>query len=331
MRIIAFILQLLLTLAMLGSCAASVTSLDMFPIIQILPAFDLVWFVASIGLVMMGRLVFMNQQYNSMLVLLATLTLTWHKSSSQQAIENSSRANRIKILSLNVSQLGNDTGIVNQTIELIKEIKPDVVCLQEFGLYYKWPNVDAVSRDFSDRIGLSNYHFSPHRGNIFGVATFSRYPIDSTHLIYNMLSFTNEGWLHDLNVNGQQLRLINLHLQSFNLNGSMQYDKRLTPIQVIDMQWEQIAALLAKDQAQEPTIIIGDFNAALGSIHLNQFKKHGYINVAASTGNGLIPTLNWIPLAIDHVEVSQNVHCASYCLDDRFPSDHKAVVMNISF
>ena len=78
----------------------------------------------------------------------------------------------ITLLSLNVAQFNNDTANVSEVIQLINKEVPDVVLLQEFGLYYKWPDISTVSRDFAQRIGFEYYHFQPHDGNIFGTRNF---------------------------------------------------------------------------------------------------------------------------------------------------------------
>jgi endonuclease/exonuclease/phosphatase (EEP) superfamily protein YafD len=191
--------------------------------------------------------------------------------------------------------------------------------LQEFGLYYKWPDVGAVAKDFSERTGLKHYDFTPHPGNIFGTACFSKHPILEVDTIFQLLSVTNEAKRYTLEVYGDFLTVVNAHLMSYNFFGNDS-----------DASWTGISETIAARSEQALQIqhagfdlMFGDLNAAPGDGVYRQIRAH---HNDAFQGM-LEPTHEVLPARIDHCFYTDQwrLTAADYRID--FPSDHKALLV----
>jgi len=228
----------------------------------------------------------------------------------------------ITLLSLNVAQFNNDTANVSEVIQLINKEVPDVVLVQEFGLYYKWPDISTVSRDFAQRIGFEYYHFQPHDGNIFGTAIFSKRPILGSTLVFNEISQTNEAWSHLIKLKEDTVQLINAHVESFNLKGP---GTKLGLKDVLKRQENQATIIQSAISDKYKSMICVDLNAAVGSKIYNQFRK-SHIDVSKTQGLGWVNTLKWPPIRIDHVFADQNIQCTELELLENTPSDHRGII-----
>ena len=231
---------------------------------------------------------------------------------------------RISLFSLNVGQFNNDTSQVNFIANKILELQPDIVALQEFGLYYKWPNIESMTNDFSSKIGYSHYYFKPHSGNIFGTAVFSKYPIIRSELIFNELSRTNESWKHLVVINNDSIWIVNTHLESFNFSG----DNPLPIPEVMKRQMEQARLILRSDFSNHKTVICGDFNAVSGSPCYQLFSKE-FEDVLLESGMGWLPTHKTIPVRIDHFFRNMNTTVSNIKLVWDTPSDHAGLLVHI--
>jgi len=80
-------------------------------------------------------------------------------------------------------------------------------------------------------------------------------------------------------------------------------------------------------------ILAGDFNATLDHRVLRRLLDAGYVDAAAATGSGLIPT--WPqgrlqpPITIDHVLLDARLGVRSYSVHDLTGSDHRAVIAEL--
>lgn len=226
------------------------------------------------------------------------------------------------LLSLNVAQFNNDSANVSEVIQLIHEETPDLVLLQEFGLYYKWPDISRVSKDFAQSIGFEYYHFQPHDGNIFGTAVFSKQPILGSTMVFNEISQTNEAWSHLIKINEDTLQLVNAHVESFNLNAS---GTKLSLSEVLKRQEYQATKIQSAISDQHKSMICVDLNAAVGSEIYNLVRK-SHVDVLKSRGLGWVHTLKWPPIRIDHVFAHQNIQCTELEILENTPSDHRGII-----
>lgn len=81
---------------------------------------------------------------------------------------------------------------------------------------------------------------------------------------------------------------------------------------------------------QQPTVLLGDFNATLDHSGLRDLLDAGCTDAAQSTGHGLVGTWpqrapRWLGATIDHVLAAGGVSAVSYGVVDDPGSDHRAV------
>ena len=293
--------------------------------IQLLPSFDfIVWVLASLALLLFIAVIGNKLALLIAFFLLSVQLIFRHSSYSIDLTDEHSVKYSFKVLSINVGQFSNDTAAVNQCIELIRSEKLDVVCLQEFGLYYKWPDVESVVSDFAKRTDFQYYDFSPKQGNIFGTAVFSKHEITHIDTIFQLLSHTNEAKVYKLDVNGKSISIANVHLQSYNLFSSSD-----------SLSWHSIQRAIADRNEQvkmilrsQPDIVLGDFNASPGTI-VHSMLCAEYIDVQHSFGKAFSPTYKDFPTRLDYLFVNGSFAPKSFYLNPIPPSDHKALVAQI--
>jgi len=231
----------------------------------------------------------------------------------------------LTLLSLNVQQFGNDTQRVAEITRLIRECDPDIVCLQEFGLYYKWPDVQAVASDFSQRIALCYFDFQPTTGNIFGTAIFSKYPILAVDTVFQLIPQTNEAKIYHIAMPADTLLVCNAHLQSFNFANPREVDA-LTVNEVVQRQMQQAQRIAARLQGQRHAVVAGDMNAATGSAVYHVFS--GWLCDALRAASlGWMPTHRLLPAQIDHVFATPAMHVENVDVIGAFPSDHRGLLV----
>lgn len=262
-----------------------------------------------------------------MLILLSCIWLSTHIQKNEP-ISSKAFNESIIIYSQNVHQFNNDTLVVQNIVEQIKSSKAEIVCLQEFGLYYMWPNIGAVAKNFSEQVGLPFYDFTPTRGNIFGTAIFSAYPILEVDTIFQLLSYTNEGKHYKLLVRNSELNLVNVHLQSFNFNGVGENDV-LSVSQVIGHQISQLNLILESERQAD--FILGDFNFLPGSYPYQMVSQNGYYDAQLQHDKSIQPTFLPMLNRLDYVFYKR---CQAVSRIEILPdadSDHKAILTAVCF
>ena len=297
---------------------------EIFPLVGILPAFDLFFVLSSI-------LVFLYCVIRKLPLTLPTIflsivTIIWMNRNGAVSFYSDSKAiDKVKVLSLNVGQFGKDASDLNAVINMIDFRQPEIIALQEFGLYHKWPDTESMARDFKEEIGFAYYHFHPHKDNIFGTAIFSKYPIITSEMIFNETSQTNEGWKHRIVRNTDTIEIINMHLESFNLNNQ----NRLSLNEVLLKQERQIHSLLKAHNPNFKTVVCGDFNMVAGSKVYNTVHKK-FDDAILEAGLAWLPTLKTYPIRIDHVFHNQLTTIIDARMDWKTPSDHAAILFRVN-
>jgi len=316
-----------LVLFVVLNIAAGYEVFSFVPWLQILPSFDLMmWLLAALLLV---SSVLLGGEWLLPLgafFLISFLLIIRHHSQTIHLESEIPATDTLKIVSLNVGQFSNDTAVVVQCIKLIQEEKPDAVCLQEFGLYFKWPDVYSVAADFAKRAGYLYFDFTPKRGNIFGTAFFSNHEITTIDTVFQLLSHTNETKIYSLNVHGKHVSIANVHLQSYNLFSSRDALTFGSVMNAIEMRNEQVHWLVDA----QPNIIVGDLNASPGTI-VHSRLCDDYVDVQLNFGNPFSPTHQVFPTRLDYVFVVENFKPISFRLSAKSPSDHKMLVAEILF
>lgn len=150
---------------------------------------------------------------NLVVLLLHLPNLTsWVQLSSPDAADIS-----LRVVSHNVNAFYNRTDRFLQTLEALRELKPDILLLQE---YYANDNrtFGPITDTLQEVLGLRHVAFMPLYAPHFGLAIFSRYPIERSGRVWPErvdTLVTNGIQFADLRLYGERLRIYNIHLQSY--------------------------------------------------------------------------------------------------------------------
>lgn len=231
---------------------------------------------------------------------------------------------KLKVLSINAKTFGGmdktkqgDNEICTRMIKQFVESKADVLCIQEMFDNPKSNTFNVIAR--LKRAGYRHVWFSKtgtmRWGASVGVAILSKYPILSRSVIRKKEGSNNQIIRAKIDVEGQHLVLINMHLQSIFLT-----DADLDTRRIKEDFWarvsgisrklkvaykartQQIDRLLASTMDEElPVLICGDMNDTpysnaylrLRDSYANSFEEKG--SGFGVTYNGKIPFLR-----IDH-------------------------------
>ena len=256
--------------------------------------------------------------------------------------------NSLRVMSYNLRWFYDDRGqsSVGEVMDMIDQINPDVVCLQEF---------NARLADRSGGIGqiASKYQAQffeyseemPDSINITPMCILSKYKILRSGVV---LSPRNSVWV-DLDVEGDTVRVFNNHLLSTSIKaadgeyitnqifkGDTLREERVRSIfrRLCDNsvlranQVDSIARFI--DQSSGYKIVCGDFNDAPMSYAYHRM-SHGLNDVFSECGSGYSHTYRgfYNTLRIDYVLVSPEFECLSYDVPDSTFSDHYPVVVNL--
>lgn len=258
--------------------------------------------------------------------------------------------NSLKILTYNVEGFINENKIEDARhpiLDYIVETDADIVCLQEY-LVSKTGQSIRSQRDVNRILSKYPYHSSTGleasgKYHIYGLACFSKYPIEKTQEIVFNSSF-NGAAVYIINVNGKRLAVANVHLESNSITAE---DKKLygdffqnsDEVNLEDVttnirtrlgkayrirtnQVHKVKNELSK-LCVDGTIICGDFNDTPISYVYAQMKK-GLIDAFASTGFGPGITYNedFFLFRIDNIMHSPNLKSYKAKVDKVKYSDH---------
>lgn len=244
----------------------------------------------------------------------------------------------LRIMSFNVHRFTKEDDACVQTIGLVKENMPNVICFQEFAAMPGKVNVyDSLRRQ-----GY-NYNYSHVRKNKQprGTSIFSKYPIikagniDSTRCIYV-----------DIKTLSDTIRIYNIHLSSYRLDeedrneidrikhGDMteKSKKTLHKFKTTAGKHQQETDILLKHIANSPykTIMCGDFNDTPAS-YVYQKMKDIYTDSYVAKGKGLSTTYNGIfpAFRIDYILHHNDFVTDSYRRIKTNISDHYPILVSI--
>ena len=244
----------------------------------------------------------------------------------------------LRIMSFNVHRFTKEDDACVQTIGLVKENMPNVICFQEFAAMPGKVNVyDSLRRQ-----GY-NYNYSHVRKNKQprGTSIFSKYPIikagniDSTRCIYV-----------DVKTSSDTIRIYNIHLSSYRLDeedrneidrikhGDMteKSKKTLHKFKTTAGKHQQETDILLKHIVNSPykTIMCGDFNDTPAS-YVYQKMKDIYTDSYVAKGKGLSTTYNGIfpAFRIDYILHHNDFVTDSYRRIKTNISDHYPILVSI--
>lgn len=233
----------------------------------------------------------------------------------------------IAIFSYNVRQFNQFGWDIQKDVpekigDIIKKEDPDIISLQE---YFKGEL--KVAEMFPHKyINLKTKNAE------FGLAILSRFPIiDSGSLDFSTAS-NNNGIYADIVVKEDTLRVINVHLQSFEIKPKMdkmdnESSKRVflgmgQTFAIQQDQMELIVDLINKSPYR--VILMGDFNNTAYSYIYREFLNSGLKDSFKEKGSGIGRTFDfdYFPLRIDYIFVDESIEVTSFKNKEVFYSDH---------
>ena len=259
-------------------------------------------------------------------------------------VDNIPKENVIKVLTYNVMGFGykdHSKGLPNPIVRYIANSGADVVCLQEFavGSSKKF----LTTQKLFDALPAYKYHSIIYVGSSgilkFGVAVFSKYPISNSRRIAYKSAF-NGSSIHELDIKGRKVTLINNHLESFklttedkslikNINSETLDDVRGTIEQKLGTAFRiraRQAEAVAKEIANAKTdyiIVCGDFNDTPIS-YAHRTIQGSLTDAYAASGRGVGVTYNenFFWFRIDNILHTPNLKSINCTVDKVRYSDH---------
>ena len=215
----------------------------------------------------------------------------------------------VKILLANVHASNVAYG---RLIDVVAEESPDIVFLQEVN--------DAWVAGTRELKSDYNYHYAQPRAGNFGIAMFSRIPLESvTHV--DSPPYAYPTIMAQADVSGSTLTLVSTH-PTIPL-GKAGFAAR-------NRQLDHVASLVA-DRAG-PTVLIGDLNTSIWSQSFRTLLSTTGLR-DARRGFGVLPTWpTFLPFAmipIDHALVSEDIGVEEIRRGRRTGSDHRPLVITI--
>ncbi|MDH6359208.1 endonuclease/exonuclease/phosphatase family protein [Parabacteroides sp. PF5-9] len=259
--------------------------------------------------------------------------------------------NTLKILTYNVMAFGNKAHTAqepNKIVEYIASSDADIVCLQEYAVVRSGRGLTSESLFKA----LKMYPFRSvirinQRGaQTNGLAVFSKYPISNSKKI-NYESNYNGSSVHEINVNGKKLILINNHLESFKLTSKdkSQYasvfrnldseslgelrgpilHKLSDAFRIRAKQAEAVAQKIENTKG-DYMLVCGDFNDTPIS-YTHHVIQGDLIDAFAASGRGMGATYNqnFFWFRIDNILHSSNMQSFNCKVDKVKYSDHYPV------
>jgi len=256
--------------------------------------------------------------------------------------------NGLAILTYNVMAFGykdHTPAKPNAILQYIADSGADIVCLQEFmvstqGNYLTEEKVVSA-------LNMYPYHYTTPlvRKNRYwiGLAIFSKYPIlNSRRIKYD--SMFNGSTIHEIDVKGKKLTVVNNHLESFKLTmeDRTKYEDFLKNMnaETFDEFKETVqrklgeAFLIRAEQAEivaeeiqriksDYTIVCGDFNDTPIS-YARRIIQGTLLDAFAESGTGIGITCNqnFFWFRIDHILHSPNMKAYNAKVDNVSMSDH---------
>ncbi|MDQ7950023.1 MAG: endonuclease/exonuclease/phosphatase family protein [Pedobacter sp.] len=231
--------------------------------------------------------------------------------------------------------------VKQKMFDVVQNQHPDVVCFQEFFTRFKgqYDTVDSLKKI----LGTPYYYFHPvlkSASEAIGMAIFSKYPFENSGTIIFDNSLGNASIYTDIRLNGQLIRVYNIHLQSISfdkedyvyidkvkgMDPQMNSTKRIlkmlkSAFQKRSTQVEQMRAHM--QSCKTPYVICGDFNDTPASYAVNKMTdslKNAFIEKGQGLGrtyNGKFPNFQ-----IDYIATTKDFDVMNYRIVEAKLSDH---------
>jgi len=255
--------------------------------------------------------------------------------------------NTIKILSYNVMAFGyldHTAAKPNPILQYIAESDADIVCLQE---YLAVTSRGLTQEKIAKALSMYPYHYTlplvDFRNYSVGLGIFSKFPIRKSWKVRYDSAF-NGSTVHELDVNGRKVYVINNHLESFKLTmGDRQkytefinnisadnFDGLLETVQhklgsayQIRAEQAEIVADEIKQLQNSYLVICGDFNDTPISYAYRTVRGTlGDAYEESGIGPGVTFNQSAFRFRIDHILHSSNIKAYEAAVDNVSYSDH---------
>lgn len=240
----------------------------------------------------------------------------------------------VKVISYNVNTLNyfdrsqKYTGTLTAFASWLSDVHPDIVCLQETVPANFYKILPSYYRYFSGKETLE--------GDSLGLFIISRYPIafaGKREFAFN--SFNRLIWA-DIVINHDTIRVINVHLKSYNFYKASRL-RKLKNIKGGLMARSYHAKLIRNfiDESPYRVVLCGDLNEPPHS-YVYHTLSHKLRNAFEDAGTGYSYTYNFLgsPVRIDNIFASDGVVFSSYkayhdiTLSDHFPIEADIVLQD---
>lgn len=187
--------------------------------------FPMFWFVNLFFVVYWGA-----KKRKRLFISLTLIVLSWSQLHSIFQISGDNEIaieelnNPLTVMSYNVRMFDKYVWTKNKETpqkiyQFIKDQNPDVLCIQEFYVNNKkaqYSENNILSKFKQYKYKHLEYNIKTKSGKKYGLATFSKYPIENRVPLYfeNTSNFSIQT---DVNVNGKRVRILNNHLESIRL------------------------------------------------------------------------------------------------------------------
>ncbi|MDX1515990.1 MAG: endonuclease/exonuclease/phosphatase family protein [Woeseiaceae bacterium] len=215
----------------------------------------------------------------------------------------------VKLMQANVRRSNGDSA---RFVQLVTDEAPDILVIQEATPAWL-SSLDGIASDYP-------YTLSEARDDSFGIALFSKFPLDSAAIVASHPRGYPEVIATAL-VGGKRINLIGTHPMP-PIGASSTADRNL--------QLDATAQLAAR--TPRPLIVIGDLNTTMWAFQYRRFEEtSGLTNARA--GHGIAPTWpTFFPPAlipIDHCLVSDDIDVVDVRVGRSIGSDHLPLIVEI--
>lgn len=265
-----------------------------------------------------------------------------------RTVETVPQENTIKVLTYNIMNFAGKRHTPlspNRIIEYIAASDADIVCLQEYTVVKSGKAV--TSKVVFDALDMYPYHsvieLNNTRWGVAGIAVFSKYPIKQSRKIKYDSDY-NGSSIHELDVNGKKLTLINNHLESFKLTQKDRsqysnliksfdsevledirgtFQSKLGPAFLIRAKQAEAVAQEIENAKGEYVVVCGDFNDTPLS-YAHNIIQGDLTDAFAASGKGMGVTYNQnlFLFRIDNILHSSNMKSFNCTVDPVKYSDH---------
>lgn len=217
----------------------------------------------------------------------------------------------VRLLHANLLVTNTDAGPL---FALVEDVEPDLIVLQEF--------TPGWVQALQPIVSSYPYRVLEPRDDPFGIALYSKYPLDAMTVI-GSVPLGHPDIVATALVGGERLHIVSTHpMQPL---GEVNYGNR-------NLQLDSVADLAHR--SPRPLIVVGDLNITMWSHHYQRLEEVSGLG-NARRGFGIAPTWPawFFPglIPIDHVLVSDDLVVTDFAAGPNIGSDHRPIVVKFTF